>query len=69
MKSLTFSFSLLVYNKMKYFGLEPTVSKMGCICSVLAAERSNDIALVLKVGILLYKLYCFKPITIPKIVF
>lgn len=69
MKSLTFSFSLLVYNNMKCFGLEPTISKTGCICCVLEADRNNDIALVLKVGKILYKLYCFKLITRPKIFF
>lgn len=69
MKSLTFSFSLLVYRKMKYFGLEPTVSKISCICCVLEIDRNNDIALVVKVGKILYKLNCFKPITGPKIFF
>lgn len=54
MKSLTFSFSLLVYNKMKCFDLEPAISKTGCICFVLEADRNNDIALVLKAGKILY---------------
>lgn len=50
MKSLKFSFSLLVHNKIKYFGFEPSISKMGYVCCVLEAEGNNGVASILKIS-------------------
>lgn len=74
MKHLKFSFSLLVHNKIKYFGFEPSISKMGYMYCALEAEGSNGVEVstlsedkLLKVGRLQYRLLCFKAIKRPRI--
>lgn len=75
MKSLQFSFSLLVHNKIKCFDFEPSISKIDYMHSVLEAEGNNGVAFtlsedeLLKVGRIQCKLLCFKAITRPRIFF
>lgn len=69
MKSLKFSFFLLVHNVIKCFSFELSISEMDQMYCVLEAEGNNGVSFtlsednLLKIERIKYKLICFKAIT------